>query len=353
MANSNLIDPKLLRQLVPPCALNAENFNELASKAEVETIPARKVLFKKGDNDGKTWYLLEGKVTLSPGHGKDLTVVGGSERAKHPLVNLQPRQHTAKTETECKVIRVESELLDIMVTWDQASGIEVNELQKDKDQEASEVDWMTKILQSKAFLQVPPANIHTMFMRMEEVRVKSGDVILKQGEEGDYYYIIKSGKARVARSSKMRAQVTLAELSTGDGFGEEALLSGAQRNAAVVMLTDGYLMRLSKADFDELLIEPMLRWVSPEQAVEKVKAGAIWLDTRLEAEHKNQSIKGSLNIPLFMLRLKADTLDANKEYLAYCDTGRRSSAAAFLLYERGFQVYVLKGGLGALSKGSS
>jgi rhodanese-related sulfurtransferase len=31
-------------------------------------------------------------------------------------------------------------------------------------------------------------------------------------------------------------------------------------------------------------------------------------------------------------------------YIVYCDTGRRSSAAAFLLNERGFQTFVLKGG---------
>ena len=52
-----------------------------------------------------------------------------------------------------------------------------------------------------------------------------------------------------------------------------------------------------------------------------------------------------MNIPLFMLRLKADNLDASKPYITYCDTGRRSSAAAFLLSERGLEVYCLQGGL--------
>ncbi|MGH8598841.1 MAG: rhodanese-like domain-containing protein, partial [Gammaproteobacteria bacterium] len=76
-----------------------------------------------------------------------------------------------------------------------------------------------------------------------------------------------------------------------------------------------------------------------------VNAGAKWLDVRLESEHANTGIKGSLNIPLFMLRLKADNLDPKDPYIIYSYTGRRSSAAAFLLSERGFQAFVLKGGI--------
>ena len=64
-------------------------------------------------------------------------------------------------------------------------------------------------------------------------------------------------------------------------------------------------------------------------------------------EEYSAFMAGSLNIPVFMLRLKADTLDPAKKYILYCDTGRRSSAGAFLLSERGFQAYCLKGGLQA------
>ncbi len=45
--------------------------------------------------------------------------------------------------------------------------------------------------------------------------------------------------------------------------------------------------------------------------------------------------------------MKIGSLDPNKSYITYCDTGRRSSAASFLLSERGFDVYILKDGIGA------
>ena len=184
-----------------------------------------------------------------------------------------------------------------------------------------------------------------MFMRMQEVPVRTDEAIIKQGDDGDFYYIIKNGKAKVTRSSKTGSELTLAQLSDGDAFGEEALLSEAKRNATITMTSDGMLMCLSKEDFNGLLKEPMLSWISYEEGETKVQEGAVWLDVRLENEHQETGIEGALNIPLFMLRLKADALEAAKAYFVYCDTGRRSSAAAFLLSERGLETYVLKGGL--------
>ncbi|MGE0383803.1 MAG: cyclic nucleotide-binding domain-containing protein [Gammaproteobacteria bacterium] len=342
MAEPKLVDKAILKTLVPPSALNAENFQELAGKAYVEEIPAGKVIFKQGDLDRKTTYLLEGEVLIVTERGTT-TLVGGSDLARHPMANQQPRTATATAKSACKITRFDSDLLDILLTWDQLSGIEVSEIAH--GEEDSDSDWMTRILQSQAFQQVPPANIQAMFMRMQELPVRTGEVIIRQGDDGDSYYIIKSGKAKVTRASKTGADLMLAQLSDGDAFGEEALLSEAKRNATITMVTDGVLMKLSKEDFNALLKEPMLSWVTWDDAEKRVREGAAWLDVRLESEHANSGLPGSINIPLFMLRLKADSLPNNPPYIIYCDTGRRSSAAAFLLGERGFQVYVLKGGL--------
>lgn len=344
---TELVDKTILKTLVPANALNSENFQELASKTYVEVLPAGKVIFKLGENDKKNVYLLEGEVVLTSATAQPVLVKSGTLAAKHPLANQQPRKHTATTRVPSKITRIDGDLLDILLTWDQLSGIEVGEITAEETKGEEESDWMTRILQSKAFLQVPAANIQAMFMRIEEVPVKAGDVIIKQGGEGDYYYIIKHGRCKVTRTSKTNTQLTLATLKDGDAFGEEALLSDAKRNANVIMETDGALMRLSKSDFNALLKEPMLSWVTNSQAEELVKNGAVWVDVRLESEHKNSGIPGSINLPLFMLRMKAEKLDPDKKYILYCDTGRRSSAAAFLLSERGIQAYCLKGGLQA------
>ena len=343
---ANLVDKSILKKLVPPSALNHENFEELAGKTVTEEVAAGRTLFKLGDMDRKAVYLLDGEVELTTESGQKSTIRSGTDTAKHPLANNQPRKHTAVATKPSKITRIDSDLLDILLTWDQLSGIEVDEISVEEDDGDEDGDWMTRILQSKAFLQVPAANIQAMFMRMQEIPVKTGEVIIKQGDEGDYYYIIKNGKCKVTRASKTNTELTLATLSNGDAFGEEALLSEAKRNANVVMLTDGVLMRLAKEDFNALLKEPMLSWVSRGEADILVAGGdAQLIDVRLESENANNAIPGSINIPLFMLRIKADSLDPAKKYILYCDTGRRSSAAAFLLSERGLRASCLKGGL--------
>lgn len=337
-------DPLVLKELVPPAALGTESFRQLARQVPIETLPAGGTLFRAGDQDRRTYYLLSGEVALLGEDGSQTVVRVGTEPARHPLSNQRPRQHTARARTAIRYLGLDSDLLDIYLTWNQLAGIEVNELSTDEGTETGG-DWMTRILQSKAFVRIPPANIQRMFMRLEEVGVRAGETVIRQGEQGDYYFIISRGRCRVTRSSASGRQVTLAELGPGDSFGEEALISEAKRNATVTMLTDGVLMRLSKADFNELLRAPMQKEVEFEAARAMVRDGAVLLDVRLESEHRGGSIRGSLNLPIYMLRLKADSLDPGRRYVVYCDTGRRSSAAAYLLTERGFEAYVLRGGL--------
>jgi rhodanese-related sulfurtransferase len=81
-----------------------------------------------------------------------------------------------------------------------------------------------------------------------------------------------------------------------------------------------------------------------------MKKGAQLVDVRLESEFKEGSLKGSVNLPLYLLRLKAATLDAKRTYILFCQSGRRSSAAAFLLTQRGLDACVLDGGLAALKR---
>ncbi|MBS0614622.1 MAG: rhodanese-like domain-containing protein, partial [Proteobacteria bacterium] len=68
---------------------------------------------------------------------------------------------------------------------------------------------------------------------------------------------------------------------------------------------------------------------------------------RLPSEFQNFRIDDAVNIPLYFIRLKVNTLDKKTPYVVCCDTGRRSSAGAYILSERGFEAYVLKGGLAA------
>jgi len=205
-------------------------------------------------------------------------------------------------------------------------------------------DWIRKIRQIMAFKNMPPANIKNLLEKMESVNVKKGDRIIEQGDAGDYYYIVTDGTAVVTRT------IELATLSAGTSFGEEALVAKSPRNASVSMTSDGILMRLSKQDFDELLIEPLMSRVSPDNARSKILQGAKWLDVRHAKEFHHSRLPGAINIPLHELRLRMAELDKETEYICCCRTGARSASGSFLLAQNGFKVSLLSGGIQVMSQ---
>lgn len=335
-----------LKSLSPLDGLKQENLHALVEKTRVKSLGAGKSLFDYGDDRKVTVYLLSGELELVNHQGKVVkTIRAGSEEARHPLAPVLPRKLTARSSTPVDFIAIDSDLLDVMLTWDQTGSYEVSELRSQEIIEEDD-DWMTTLLQTKAFHKIPPANIQAIFMRMQRVTYKTGDTVIKQGDEGEYFYVITDGRCAVTRETPLNKEgIKLAELRVGDSFGEEALISEANRNATVTMLTDGTLMRLGKEDFNTLLNEPMLQWVELPEAEKIVADGGKWLDVRLPSEFENMSIKGAINIPLYFIRLKLRTLDPDLKYVVVCDTGRRSSAAAYILNERGIDSYVLRGGL--------
>ena len=348
---SQPVDPKLLAPLVPINSLSAEYLHQLAAKARVEDMGEGKVLFEEGGTDNRSVYILSGEILLSSEKSSARrSVQGGSDEALYPLANLKPRQYTGTAKTAVRILQVDSQLLDTLLTWDQVTGIEVTEFEGDE----SDTAWMRKLLESKTLLRLPAASIQQLFTRFEEVPMKAGQILIRQGDRGDYYYVIKQGRCRVVQKPGGKApMVALADLAEGNGFGEEALLSDGPRNATIAALSDGALMRLAKTDFEKLLKEPTLERLGDQEAGAQLVAGAGLIDVRLESEFRRASLKGSINIPLAQLRQKAAQLDLKRRYIVYCDTGRRSAAAAFLLAERGLDVALLKDGVPALLKAAS
>jgi len=346
------VDNRILRQFVPLNELTEENLQDLAGKTSIEILPKGRSLFKKGDRDNQSYYLLSGELLLLDENNQEKRVAGGTAPTRFPIDHHRPRQNTAIASTDVRYFRIDNDLLDILLTWDQNAGYMVSEIDVEEEQDEEDLsgDWMTMMLRSEIFHRIPPSNIQQVFMCMEAVPVQANETVIKQGEDGDYYYFIKQGRALVTHTTKSGKEIKLAELEAGNGFGEEALISDNKRNANVTMLSNGVLMRMGKEDFVALLKAPVLHTVDFTQAQDMVQSGAMLLDVRLDSEYQNAHLPGSINIPLYLLRIKARELDKDKRYIVYCDTGRRSSSAAYLLNERGYDALYLEGGLRGLSK---
>ncbi|MEZ5446086.1 MAG: cyclic nucleotide-binding domain-containing protein [Gammaproteobacteria bacterium] len=337
---------ELVRLLVPINGLAPALQDQIIKDSEILTFRKRDYVFHQGSRDNYTYYLLEGTLELVASDQLIKKLDGGTGQAFFPVAQLQPRQMSARATTAITVLRVNRLLLDKLLSlggeggaYDDKSGIEVEVI------EGADADWVGSLLQSELFARVPASNISKLLSTMEAVSYKKGDVVVKQGDAGDYYYLIREGRCEVLRNTSSGQEVKLAELGVGESFGEEALVSDSRRNATVRMLSAGTLLRLTKDDFVNLIKNPLISTVNYEQGCDQVsKAGAVWLDVRFRDEHAAGSIPGSMNVPLSMLRAQAAKLDHDKHYIAYCDTGSRSSVAAFVLTERGFEASYLEGG---------
>ena len=345
--------PQQLAMLAPLAGLSQERLAELAQVAVVERAVRGSDPLKERVDAPQSVFLLQGELLLAFEGGGTLVVVGGSEETRHALNRQKQRLARSKAITDVDLLAVEDDVLDILATWDQvtAAGADGAVMARAvrADARLATGPFSLGNLRSGIFAQLPVAHIEELLKRFERVKTARGDVVIREGDEGDYYYVIETGRFQVERLVG-GAKVVRAELKSGDAFGEEALVSEAKRNATVISLGEGELLRLDRKHFNELLREPLLRRLSFDEANEKVRRGALWLDVRYPSEYQYDKLPGAINVPLAEVRNMFAVLDRSKEYVAYCQSGRRSAAAAFLFAQRGFKVWLLEGGLRTVEK---
>jgi putative ABC transport system ATP-binding protein len=89
--------------------------------------------------------------------------------------------------------------------------------------------------------------------KMQRESHPAGSVIIRQGDEGDKFYIIRSGRVDVCKEVDQCTEEFLVKLGPGDFFGELALLKQAPRAATVRAVEDVELLTLSKEIFMDVV----------------------------------------------------------------------------------------------------
>jgi len=348
---SNSVDMFALARLSPISSLLDEQIEELAAQTRELALPPGRALFKIGEKDNELVYLIEGEVEIRHAKGEGTKIASGSAESRRPLSEHSPRRTTAIALTPALYVRIDRDLVDTMLTWAESASSNTEEVIMCGDDIVT-IDTgalKNKMQHSPNFRKLPAANIDQLLEKMEPVRMNAGEVIIRQGDKGDYFYVIEQGEALVTRiveeDDDSENAIEMAHLNEGSTFGEAALISNKPRNATVSMQTDGVLLRLNKDNFLKLMQEPMQNWISYQDAAKMAEKGAIWVDTQSAAEFNAGHLPGAINIPMNDAHRRSQTLDASKKYICYCKTGRRSSAAAFILSTYGLDVSVVKNGL--------
>ncbi|MEP6809227.1 MAG: peptidase domain-containing ABC transporter [Chthoniobacterales bacterium] len=106
---------------------------------------------------------------------------------------------------------------------------------------------------SSLFRLLPDDDFEKLRPLLQEEHYEFGDVIVRQGDEAEAFYILISGRARALKIQSNGDEVALGALRPGDSFGEASLAEGGKRNATVRGSTAVDLLRLDRQDFLDLL----------------------------------------------------------------------------------------------------
>jgi CRP-like cAMP-binding protein len=100
------------------------------------------------------------------------------------------------------------------------------------------------------FAGLLPSELDRIALVMNPRDVPAGEVVCAEGEPGTEFYIVAGGEAEIERGGE-----TVAKLTTGDHFGELALLDRGPRSATVRAVTDLRLYVLRDQSFAAVLNE--------------------------------------------------------------------------------------------------
>ncbi|MEZ5855584.1 MAG: cyclic nucleotide-binding domain-containing protein [Hyphomicrobiaceae bacterium] len=286
---------------------------------------------------GDLVVLLEGGLHMvsKDGPGEHLAILSTNEQAPEPAI-----LYTIPEGAELRLTRFSTYLiidgarLDDLIASGQES-LSLNTLD-DTVRERS-----AALMRSQAFKHLSFDQIVRCAEAMQAWSVATGEDVVLEGQPGDYFYVIETGQAEVIRRG-----VQVARLPQGASFGEEALLQGVARNATVRMVSDGRLLRIAKQDFDHLVRPGLISELTPEGAQMLIGKGkAEFIDCRTEQEWELWRLPRARLIPLEQIRDRVRGLDKDRTFIAYCRTGRRARAAAFLMRQAGLEAHVLENGI--------
>ena len=105
------------------------------------------------------------------------------------------------------------------------------------------------------FKRLDAAELEHLASEIDQVNYKAGETIFNEHDRGDALYILEEGTVRIWVYDEDVQDVTLAELKSGDFFGELAVLDRGERSSSATAITDIHLHRLSSDDFQQFLIE--------------------------------------------------------------------------------------------------
>ena len=328
---------KILKGLSPFSALSDANFIKIAARGEIKSQPAGALLFKRFSNDPDSHWLLTGQLNLVNDAFENRAFTESDSQTYGAVDDFQPHTVSAVCEAPCAVFTLSKTVQsEIETLLEAAASTAENSL--------SIGNWMERLLSTPLFEFIPPTNIQELFKRFKTRQVTSGEIIIKQGDPGDFFYMIKTGSVSV--HVEMNGKVNqVAKLTAGQSFGQDALVSDLPRNATIMATAPCELGMLTEADFEDLLLSPVIEVITPAEIEEAVRVQG----TRVQIlnlyqpdDLQPEAAAEELAIPFMALRNHIHEFSKEIVYVVRGPASPKINLlGAYLLNEAGHTAYVL------------
>jgi len=319
---------------------NPKAIDEALNLGQSLTVPEGSIVFKRDVEDEFCYWLISGSLDLLDANFDVANVQATDASTRRPIDDHSPHTATAVCTSDSLIFKLKRSTLESIQKPQKTNNYMVTSLTEANEMDS---DWMSSMLSSPLFDFIPPGNIQELFNRFEAVSYQQDDMVIEQGEVGDYFYVIQKGSTKVEYSTGGKS-LLLATLDKGAFFGEDALISDVPRNATITMITDGVLMRLSEEDFTSLLHAPLIEKLDLQDAQKMIDDAdpLTWiLDVRTQQEFQEGNMDNSVNIPVLNLRKSLGKLDRDSVYVVRSGGDHRGELGAHILNTLGYTAYVL------------
>jgi CRP-like cAMP-binding protein/Fe-S-cluster-containing hydrogenase component 2/ferredoxin len=205
---------------------------------------------EREDETRQNWIHIDAPVDLN--YENPVAILkAGDLFGEMTCMSLYPRSATVRAETDCTMLEMLRNVLDIM--------------QRNKNFRAQlELSYRQRALESHLravpiFAELTDEFIESLRDKVELLRFTPGQAICRQGEPADSFYLVRIGFVKVSQTHP-GGEMVLAYLSRGEYFGEMGLLKGDVRTATCSALDHVEVVRISADDFAKMGAEfPQVR----------------------------------------------------------------------------------------------
>jgi CRP-like cAMP-binding protein/Fe-S-cluster-containing dehydrogenase component/ferredoxin len=197
---------------------------------------------ERDEETSENWIHIDAPVDLN--YENPVAILkAGDLFGEMTCMSLYPRSATVRAETDCTMLEMLRNVLDIM--------------QRNKNFRAQlDQSYRQRALDSHLravpiFAELTDEFIESLRDKVELLRFTPGQVICRQGDLADSFYLVRIGFVKVSQTHP-GGEMVLAYLSRGDYFGETGLLRGDVRTASCAALDHVEVVRISADDFAKM-----------------------------------------------------------------------------------------------------